>query len=119
LIEERGSNLSGGQRQRLAIARALITDPRILILDEATSALDAESEEIIQNNLSLIARGRTVLIIAHRLSAVRACDRIITVEAGEVTETGSHEELLSAGGRYAQLYEKQMGVARTPAGAKA
>lgn len=110
LIEERGSNLSGGQRQRLAIARALITNPRILILDEATSALDAESEEIIQNNLARIARGRTVLIIAHRLSAVRQCNRIITVEAGEITEIGTHESLIRAGGRYAQLHAKQMGT---------
>ncbi|MGB5777840.1 MAG: type I secretion system permease/ATPase [Allopontixanthobacter sediminis] len=110
IIEERGANLSGGQRQRLAIARALITNPAILILDEATSALDAESEEIIQTNLSKIAEGRTVLIIAHRLSAVRASDRIITVEAGEVTEMGTHTELLKAGGRYAQLHSKQMGV---------
>ncbi len=110
IIEERGSNLSGGQRQRLAIARALITDPRILILDEATSALDAESEEIIQNNLARIAEGRTVMIIAHRLSAVRPCDRIITVEAGEITEAGSHEELIAAGGRYAQLHAKQTGM---------
>lgn len=111
MIEERGANLSGGQRQRLAIARALITDPRILILDEATSALDAESEEIIQNNFVRIASGRTVLIIAHRLSAVRACNRIITVEAGEITEIGTHTDLLQAGGRYAQLHAKQMGVA--------
>ncbi|HEY6965626.1 MAG TPA: type I secretion system permease/ATPase, partial [Erythrobacter sp.] len=109
IIEERGANLSGGQRQRLAIARALITDPRILILDEATSALDAESEEIIQNNLARIAQGRTVLIIAHRLSAVRPCHRIITVEAGEITEIGSHDTLLRAGGRYAQLHAKQTG----------
>ncbi len=110
-IEERGANLSGGQRQRLAIARALISDPRILILDEATSALDAESEEIIQHNLAKIAHGRTVLIIAHRLSAVRACDRIITVEQGEITEIGTHAELLRARGRYAQLHGKQMGIA--------
>jgi len=113
-IEERGANLSGGQRQRLAIARALITDPRILILDEATSALDAESEEIIQNNLARIARGRTVIIIAHRLSAVRPCHRIITVEAGEITEIGSHTELLRAGGRYAQLHAKQTGYRPDP-----
>jgi subfamily B ATP-binding cassette protein HlyB/CyaB len=111
MIEERGANLSGGQRQRLAIARALIGDPRILILDEATSALDAESEEIIQANLGQIARGRTVLIIAHRLSAVRPCNRIITVEGGEVTEIGTHAELLHASGRYAQLHAKQMGLA--------
>ncbi|MEO0871020.1 MAG: type I secretion system permease/ATPase [Pseudomonadota bacterium] len=110
IIEERGSNLSGGQRQRLAIARALATNPRILILDEATSALDAESEEIIQRNLARIAQGRTVLIIAHRLSAVRPCNRIITVEAGEITEIGSHSQLLQAGGRYAQLHAKQTGT---------
>jgi subfamily B ATP-binding cassette protein HlyB/CyaB len=110
LIDERGGNLSGGQRQRIAIARALIVDPPILILDEATSALDAESEEIIQNNLAGIAHGRTVIIIAHRLSAVRQCRRIITVEGGEITEEGSHEQLLAAGGRYAQLYRKQMGL---------
>jgi subfamily B ATP-binding cassette protein HlyB/CyaB len=110
VIEERGANLSGGQRQRIAIARALIGDPRILILDEATSALDAESEEVIQSNLRMIAHGRTVIIIAHRLSAVRQCHRIITVEAGEITEEGSHEALLRAGGRYASLYTKQMGV---------
>jgi subfamily B ATP-binding cassette protein HlyB/CyaB len=110
VIDERGANLSGGQRQRIAIARALIGNPRILILDEATSALDAESEEVIQHNLAGIALGRTVIIIAHRLSAVRKCDRIITVEGGEITETGNHATLLQAGGRYAQLYTKQMGL---------
>lgn len=110
IIDERGSNLSGGQRQRMAIARALIGDPRILILDEATSALDAESEEIIQNNLAKIAQGRTVMIIAHRLSAVRQCNRIVTVEGGEITEMGTHDELIKADGRYAMLYNKQMGI---------
>ncbi|HWT13475.1 MAG TPA: type I secretion system permease/ATPase [Allosphingosinicella sp.] len=110
LIEERGSNLSGGQRQRIAIARALIGDPRILILDEATSALDAESEEVIQRNLRMIAHGRTVIIIAHRLSAVRQCHRIVTVEQGGVTEEGDHESLLKSGGRYADLYRRQMGL---------
>ena len=109
IIDERGGNLSGGQRQRMAIARALISNPRILILDEATSALDAESEEIIQTNLRRIAHGRTVIIIAHRLSAVRQCHRIVTVEAGTITEIGNHESLLKSGGRYAQLYAKQMG----------
>lgn len=87
---------------------------RILILDEATSALDAESEEIIQKNLARIAKGRTVLIIAHQLSAVRPCNRNITVEAGEITEIGSHEELLRAGGRYAQLHAKQIGYRGDP-----
>ena len=110
IIEERGVNLSGGQRQRLAIARALVTQPRILILDEATSALDAESEAIIQRNLKAMAQGRTVLIIAHRLSAVRQCRRIIALEKGRIIETGSHEDLLKSGGRYADLYRQQMGV---------
>ncbi|MEM6682755.1 MAG: type I secretion system permease/ATPase, partial [Pseudomonadota bacterium] len=110
IIDERGGNLSGGQRQRIAIARALMTNPRILILDEATSALDAESEEIIQTNLQAIAKDRTVIIIAHRLSAVRQANRIITIERGEITEEGSHDALLKAGGRYAQLYAKQMGL---------
>lgn len=108
VIEERGANLSGGQRQRIAIARALVTNPRILILDEATSALDAESEAIIHRNMRAIARGRTVMIIAHRLSAIRMADRIITVEAGQITEEGRHDELLTKGGRYAQLWRTQM-----------
>ena len=109
-VDERGGNLSGGQRQRIAIARALAIDPRILIFDEATSALDAESEEIIQRNLKVMAAGRTLIIIAHRLSAVRGADRIITLERGRITETGTHAQLLSQRGRYASLYAKQMGT---------
>ncbi|WP_404479243.1 type I secretion system permease/ATPase [Novosphingobium sp. BL-52-GroH] len=109
LVEERGTNLSGGQRQRLAIARALVNQPRILILDEATSALDAESEEIIQRNLKAMAAGRTVIIIAHRLSAVRQCDTLIALEAGRIVERGNHEELLRLNGRYADLHRRQSG----------
>lgn len=115
-LEERGSNLSGGQRQRVAIARALAIDPRILIFDEATSALDAESEEVIQRNMRAISRDRTVLIIAHRLSAVRQSNRIMTLERGRIVETGTHQELLRSGGRYAQLYRAQMGAAAADAG---
>src|SRR5205807_1139115 len=92
IIEERGANLSGGQRQRIAIARALATNPRILILDEATSALDYESERIIQNNMRAITKGRTVIIIAHRLAAVRPCDRIIGIAGGKLVEQGTHEQ---------------------------
>ena len=107
IIEERGSSLSGGQRQRIAIARALVNNPRILIFDEATSALDYESERIIQQNMASICKGRTVFIIAHRLSTVRECDQIITIEKGEITETGTHDELLRRGGRYAYLWSSQ------------
>ena len=109
-VGERGSNLSGGQRQRIAIARALITDPRILIFDEATSALDYESERIIQENMRRIAQGRTVIIIAHRLSAVRNCHRIITIEKGRIVEDGSHDDLMNTDGRYASLLRLQGGL---------
>jgi subfamily B ATP-binding cassette protein HlyB/CyaB len=110
IVGERGASLSGGQRQRIAIARALITDPRILIFDEATSALDYESERIIQQNMKEIAKGRTVLIIAHRLSTVRATDRIITLERGRMVEDGTHETLIKIGGRYASLHRLQAGI---------
>ena len=110
MVGERGASLSGGQRQRIAIARALIGNPRILIFDEATSALDYESERIVQENMQRIARGRTVLIIAHRLSTVRRADRIVTLERGRLVEDGSHDELLRKGGRYATLHRLQAGV---------
>ena len=110
VIGERGSTLSGGQRQRIAIARALTTNPRVLIFDEATSALDYESERIIQQNMREITAGRTVLIIAHRLSTVRTADRIITVERGRIVEDGSHDQLIRSGGRYATLHRVQAGL---------
>jgi subfamily B ATP-binding cassette protein HlyB/CyaB len=106
-IGEHGVGLSGGQRQRLAIARALLSDPRILILDEATSALDYESERIIQQNMERISIGRTVLIVAHRLSAVRHADVILVMDRGQIVERGTHNELLAAGGIYAHLYRLQ------------
>jgi ATP-binding cassette, subfamily B, bacterial HlyB/CyaB len=110
VIGERGATLSGGQRQRIAIARALVTNPRILIFDEATSALDYESERMIQQNMREITAGRTVLIIAHRLSTVRMADRIITIERGRLVEDGSHEQLIGTGGRYATLHRVQAGI---------
>ncbi|NOT12975.1 MAG: type I secretion system permease/ATPase [Methylococcaceae bacterium] len=110
VVGEQGSSLSGGQRQRIAIARALMTNPRVLIFDEATSALDYESELIIQNNMKAICKGRTVLIIAHRLSAVRDANRIIVMERGQIVESGTHAELLhNQLGLYSRLYRLQQG----------
>ena len=107
IVGERGVKLSGGQKQRIAIARALLADPKILILDEATSSLDSESEQKIQSSLNALRKGRTTFVIAHRLSTIRSADMILVVEAGEIVERGTHEELLAFDGRYRQLYDKQ------------
>ena len=107
LIGERGCQLSGGQRQRIAIARALLPDPRLLILDEATNELDYESERIIRDNMKQICAGRTVFIVAHRLSTVKHCDRILTLERGRLVEQGDHASLLESGGSYSALYRSQ------------
>lgn len=109
ILEERGSNLSGGQRQRIAIARALAITPRILILDEATAALDYESERIFQNNLKLVSKGRTVIIVAHRLSTVRHADKIFVMDKGQIVETGTHQELVKQNGIYAELTRQDQG----------
>jgi ATP-binding cassette, subfamily B, bacterial len=109
MLGERGTNLSGGQRQRIAIARAVLLDPRILILDEATSALDTESEALVQEALNRLMQGRTVLVVAHRLSTIRQADRILVIEQGDIREAGNHQELMAIGsGLYRQLYERQM-----------
>ena len=107
-LEERGANLSGGQLQRLAIARAVLGNPSVLLLDEATSALDAESEEAVQRGLEQAMAGRTVLVIAHRLSTVQGADRILVLEAGRVVEQGNHRQLLALGGRYNDLCQRQL-----------
>lgn len=106
-VGERGVKLSGGQKQRLAIARAIYQNPKILILDEATSALDSESEALVQEALQRIMVGRTVLVIAHRLTTVKKCDRIFVLEQGQILESGNHQELLAKAGRYAQFYARQ------------
>jgi len=107
-IGERGVRLSGGQKQRLALARAVLADPRVLILDEATSSVDAEAEYLIQQAMQDVLRGRTALIIAHRLSTIRRADKIIALEEGRIREVGDHGELMSRGGLYSQLYRRQM-----------
>ena len=110
-IGERGVRLSGGQQQRLALARAVLADPRVLILDEATSSVDAEAEYLIQQALQDVLRGRTALIIAHRLSTIRNADKIIALEKGHIREVGDHRELISRGGLYSQLYRRQIELA--------
>ena len=106
---ERGVKLSGGQRQRIAIARAILTDAPILVLDEATSALDSESEQLIQAALQNLMKGRTSIVIAHRLSTVASLDRIVVLRGGEIVEDGVHSDLIAAGGEYADLWERQTG----------
>jgi ATP-binding cassette subfamily B protein len=103
-LGDRGARLSGGQKQRLAIARALIRDPRVLILDEATSALDTASEELIRAALSRLTRGRTCFVVAHRLSTIRSADRIVVLEQGRIVEIGRHDDLVTAGGAYSRLH---------------
>jgi ATP-binding cassette subfamily B protein len=106
-VGERGTKLSGGQKQRLSIARIFLKDPKILILDEATSALDTVTEQRIQHSFDRLAVGRTSIVIAHRLATVRNADRIIVIEDGRITESGTHEELLELNGEYAELYNTQ------------
>ncbi|MBR3374558.1 MAG: ATP-binding cassette domain-containing protein, partial [Firmicutes bacterium] len=103
-VGERGTKLSGGQKQRVSIARIFLKDPKILILDEATSALDTITEEKIQESFEELAKGRTIIVIAHRLSTVKDADRIVVIEDGLIVEEGSHEELLAKNGEYAKLY---------------
>jgi ATP-binding cassette subfamily B protein/subfamily B ATP-binding cassette protein MsbA len=107
VLGEQGATLSGGQRQRLAIARALLKDARVLILDEPTSALDANTERLVVEAFERLMRGRTTLIIAHRLSSVRRANRIAVLEGGRIVEIGSHAELIASGGRYAKLHALQ------------
>jgi ATP-binding cassette subfamily B protein len=116
-IGERGVTLSGGQRQRVAIARAILKDAPILLLDEATSALDAESERAVQNALDRLMRGRTTLVIAHRLATVRSADRILVMDTGRIVEEGTHEQLTARGGLYARLASLQFSAAAEPADA--
>ena len=107
---ERGVKLSGGQRQRIAIARALLADCPVLVLDEATSALDSESEQLVQDALATLMRGRTSIVVAHRLSTVASLDRIVVLDGGKVAENGPHAQLIEQGGEYANLWSRQTGA---------
>ena len=107
-LGERGTRLSGGERQRIAVARALLRDPPLLILDEATSSLDPESERLVQEAIARLLEDRTVLVVAHRLSTVMRADRILVLDAGHIVETGSHPELVAAGGVYQRLLEYEL-----------
>jgi ABC-type multidrug transport system fused ATPase/permease subunit len=107
VIGERGVKLSGGQQQRIAIARAILADPRVLILDEATSNLDTESEAFIQKSLAELMKGRTTFVIAHRLSTIRQANLILVIEDGRIAEQGNHDDLIAQEGRYHQLYTYQ------------
>ena len=108
-VGERGVKLSGGQRQRIAIARVILKDAPILVLDEATSALDSEVEAAIQEALSTLMHGKTVIAIAHRLSTIAALDRLVVIDRGDIVEEGTHQELLRTGGLYARLWQRQSG----------
>lgn len=110
LVGERGVKLSGGQRQRIAIARAILKDAPILVLDEATSALDSESEALIQEALKNLMKGRTSIVVAHRLSTIAGLDKIVVLSEGKIVEQGSHHELLEAGGEYSELWSRQSGA---------
>jgi subfamily B ATP-binding cassette protein MsbA len=119
VVGERGATLSGGQRQRLTIARAILKNPKILLLDEATSALDSESEKVVQEALDRLMKGRTTIVVAHRLSTIVGADRIVVLERGRKVEEGRHEDLVKKGGLYAKLWAIQSGKATEPAPAAA
>jgi ABC-type multidrug transport system fused ATPase/permease subunit len=108
MLSDRGQNLSAGQRQRIALARAFLKDPAILVLDEATSALDAESERLVQDAMEQLMRGRTVVLIAHRLATVRNAHQIVVLDSGRVIERGTHGELVARGGIYRKFHDLQM-----------